>query len=136
MKFEAGTPMIAQVIGLGKAIDYVSKVGIERIEKWEQDLLTHATRTVQEIKDLRIIGTAANKGAIISFVIEGIHPLDLGTMLDLRGIAIRTGHHCDQPTMRHFNIPATARISFALYNTKKEIDCFAEALQDISEMLK
>jgi cysteine desulfurase / selenocysteine lyase len=136
MKFEAGTPMIAEVLGLGAAIRYVDKIGMEKIHSWEHELLLRATSAIEGIKGLRIIGTAPDKGAIISFVVEGTHPLDLGTMLDLRGIAIRTGHLCAQPTMRHFGIPATARASFAFYNTKEEIDRFASALRDIVGMLR
>jgi cysteine desulfurase / selenocysteine lyase len=136
MKFEAGTPMIAEVIGLGAAIDYVNAIGLDNIQKWEHELLEYATNLLQKIDGLRIIGTAAKKGAIISFVVEGTHPLDLGTMLDLRGVAIRTGHHCAQPTMRHFGIPATARASFALYNQKDEIDRFTAALKDVIRLLR
>lgn len=136
LKFEAGTPMIAEVYGIGAAIDYVSKIGMENIQRWEHGLLEYATQAMQEIDGLRIIGTAANKGAIISFFVEGIHPLDLGTMLDLRGVAIRTGHHCAQPTMRHFGLSATARASFALYNDKNDIDRFVSALKDVIRMLR
>lgn len=136
MKFEAGTPMIAEVLGLGAAIDYVSSAGLEKIEHWEHELLVYATSAMKEIDGLHILGTAPHKGAIISFVVEGTHPLDLGTMLDLRGIAIRTGHLCAQPTMHHFGVPATARASFALYNTKEEIDNFLSALKDVVRMLR
>lgn len=136
MKFEAGTPMIAEVVGLGAAIDYINKIGRESIRQWENDLLTYATNAMGTIEGLRIVGTAANKGAIISFEIDGIHPLDIGTMLDLKGIAIRTGHHCAQPTMRHFGVPATARVSFGLYNTKAEIDAFVIALRDVASKLR
>jgi len=136
MKFEAGTPMIAETIGLGAAIDYLTAVGLEEVRKWEHELLVYATEKMKEIEGLRIIGTAANKGGIISFVIDGTHPLDLGTLLDLRGVAIRTGHHCAQPTMRHFGVPATARVSFGLYNTKDEIDAFVKALRDVVRLLR
>lgn len=136
MKFEAGTPMIAEVIGLGAAIDYIQNIGIESIHQYEQSLLKHATEAISSINGLRIIGTAKDKSAILSFIVEGIHPLDLGTMLDLRGIAIRTGHHCAQPVMTHFNIPSTARASFAFYNTKEEIDRFTNALRDVVKMLR
>lgn len=128
LKFEAGTPMIAQVMGLGAAIDYLTSIGLEQIHNWEQELLNYATHHLENIEGLRIIGTAPKKGAIISFVVDGIHPLDIGTMIDLQGIAIRTGHHCAQPAMRRFNVPGTARASFALYNTKEEIDHFIKAL--------
>ena len=136
MKFEAGTPMIAEVMGLGAAIDYISKVGLDQINSWETGLQEYASAGLESIKGLRVIGPKKDKAAIISFIVEGIHPLDLGTMLDLRGIAIRTGHHCAQPTMRHFNIPATARVSFGLYNTKEEIDLFLSSLSDVVRMLR
>lgn len=136
LKFEAGTPMIAEVIGLGAAIDYVQAIGMENIRIWEHELLLYATERMLEIPGLHIIGTAKEKGAIISFIIEGIHPLDLGTMLDLRGVAIRTGHHCAQPAMRRFGISATARASFGLYNSKQEIDVFIEALSACASMLR
>jgi cysteine desulfurase/selenocysteine lyase len=136
MKFEAGTPMIAEVIGLGAAVDYVQKIGIDRIQKYEHMLLEHATDAVSSIEGLRIIGTAKDKASIISFVVDGIHPLDIGTMLDLRGVAIRTGHHCAQPVMKHFNTSTTARASFAFYNTPEEIDRFAQALKDVIRILK
>lgn len=136
MKFEAGTPMIAEVMGLGAAIDYVNAIGIENIERWEKTLLDYATKRLLEIPGLRIIGTAAKKGAIISFFIDGIHPLDVGTMLDLQGIAVRTGHHCAQPVMQHFGIPGTTRASFGLYNNKGEIDRFVDALKSIAATLR
>lgn len=135
LKFEAGTPMIAEVLGLGKAIDYLQSVGLDKIHQWEQELLQHATRQLQEIPRLKIIGQAAKKGALISFTIEGIHPLDIGTFLDLKGIAIRTGHHCAQPVMDFFRVPATARASFACYNTKEEIDHFVLALREVVKRL-
>ena len=131
LKFEAGTPMFAEVIALGAAIDYVTKIGLENIYQYEKNLLDYATDRIQEIKGLKIIGTAAKKGAIISFIVEGIHALDIGTMLDLRGIAIRTGHHCAQPAMKRFGVSATARVSFAFYNTKEEIDVFIDALKAV-----
>ena len=136
MKFEAGTPMIAEVIGLGAAVDYVEKLGLDHIHHYEHSLLLHATEAISTINGLRIIGTAQEKAAIISFVVEGIHPLDLGTMLDLRGVAIRTGHHCAQPVMKHFNVTSTARASFAFYNNKDEIERFAQALGDAVRKLK
>lgn len=135
-KFEAGTPMIAEVMGLGSAIDYIQAIGIDAIQNWEHELLTYATAQMEHIPGLRIIGQAPQKGALISFTIEGIHPLDIGTFLDLRGIAIRTGHHCAQPVMQFFKVPATARVSFACYNTKEEVDLFVSALQNIIGMLK
>ncbi|MCE5317507.1 MAG: cysteine desulfurase [Parachlamydia sp.] len=135
LKFEAGTPMFAEAIALGTAIDYVSSIGMEAIQAWEHDLLTYATEKMNEIPGLHIIGTAKEKGAIISFVVEGTHQLDLGTLLDLQGVAVRTGHHCAQPAMHHFAITGTARASFALYNTKEEIDRFILALKHCIEML-
>lgn len=136
LKFEAGTPMIAEVIGLGAAIDYILAIGLSNIEEWEKELLVYATKQLEEIKGMRIIGTAKEKGALISFVVENTHALDIGTMLDLRGVAVRTGHHCAQPTMHRFNVPATCRASFAFYNTKEEIDLFAAALKDVLKMLR
>lgn len=136
MKFEAGTPMIAEVYGIGAAIDYLQKVEMAKIQQWEHELLVYATQAMQEIRGLRIIGTAATKGAIISFVVDGTHPLDLGTMLDLRGVAVRTGHHCAQPAMRYFNVKGTARASFGLYNNKADIDAFIVALNDVVRLLR
>lgn len=127
-KFEAGTPMIAEVIGLAAAIDYIQAIGIELIQNWEQELLIYATEKMEQIPGLRIIGQAPEKGALISFIIEGIHSLDIGTLMDFKGIAMRTGHHCAQPVMRFFNVPSTARISFACYNTKEEVDFFIDSL--------
>lgn len=135
LKFEAGTPMIAEVIGLGAAIDYLLSIGMESIHKHENELLTYASNRLLEFPFLSILGTAREKGAIISFKIEGIHPLDLATLLDCRGIAIRTGHLCSQPAMERFNLNAVARISFGLYNTQEEIDHFLQALHSICELL-
>lgn len=136
LKFEAGTPMIAEVIGLGAAIDYLQAIGLDAIQQWEHELLIYATAKLEKIPGLKILGQAAEKGPLISFVIEGAHSLDIGTMLDLKGIAVRTGHHCAQPVMNFFNVPATARASFALYNTKEEIDLFANALQEVVQHLR
>jgi cysteine desulfurase/selenocysteine lyase len=136
MKFEAGTPIIAETIGLGAAIDYVNGIGLEAIQKKEHELLLYATEKMESIAGLRIIGTAKEKGAIISFAVEGVHHLDIGTMLDLKGIAIRTGHHCAQPAMRRFGVTGTARASFALYNTKEEIDRFVASLKECLSMLR
>jgi cysteine desulfurase/selenocysteine lyase len=127
-KFEAGTPMIAEVIGLGTAVDYLTNLGLEQAAAWENALLQYATERVQEIPGLRIIGTAPNKASILGFVMDGIHPHDVGTVLDDMGIAIRAGHHCAQPVMQHFGIPATARASFAFYNTPQEIDLLVDGL--------
>jgi cysteine desulfurase/selenocysteine lyase len=121
-KFEAGTPHIAGGIGLGAAVDYVESVGLDAIGGWERGLLAYATEAAESVKGLRLIGTAAHKAAVLSFVLDFIHPHDLGTILDGEGIAIRTGHHCAMPVMERFDIPATARASFALYNTHAEVD--------------
>lgn len=134
-KFEAGTPIIAEAIALGAALDYIESIGRTAIHRIEKKLLDYATAKLQEIKGLKIYGTAREKGAIISFNVEGIHPLDLGTMLDLRGFAIRTGHHCTQPAMKRFGIEGTARISFALYNTVDEVDRFVKALREVIAVL-
>lgn len=130
LKFEAGTPMIAEVMGLGAAIDYVNDIGLEAIMAWESHLLAYATDQLLAIPGLRIIGTAAHKGALISFVIEGIHALDIGTLLDLQGLCIRTGHHCAQPILRRFNVPAASRVSFGLYNVEEDVDALVNALKD------
>jgi cysteine desulfurase/selenocysteine lyase len=136
MKFEAGTPMIAEVIGLGEAVHFIESLGRDRIAAWEQDLLEYATKRLSEIKGLRMIGTAPKKGAIISFIIEDLHPLDIGTLLDIRGIAVRTGQLCAQPTLKHFNIHSVTRISFGIYNTFEEIDVFVNALKEIILLLQ
>ncbi|MBA3957321.1 MAG: cysteine desulfurase [Parachlamydiaceae bacterium] len=135
LKFEAGTPMIAEAIALGTAIDYIQSIGLHHIHQREQELLAYATKALQTINNLRIIGTAKEKGAIISFVVNNIHPLDIGTLLDFHGIALRTGHHCAQPTMCRFNIPGTCRISLAFYNTFLEIDVFIEKLKSVLKSL-
>ena len=135
-KFEAGTPDIAGVIGLASAIDYMNEIGIENIAAHEHDLLTYATQRLQEIAELRIIGTAANKAAVISFVLEGVHPHDIGTILDQDGIAIRTGHHCAQPLMMRFNVPATGRASFGMYNTREEADILVDGLRRVIEVFR
>jgi cysteine desulfurase/selenocysteine lyase len=127
-KFEAGTPNIAGAIGLGAAVAFIESVGIERIGAHERRLLESATETIGSCPGVRLIGTAPEKAAIVSFVVEGIHPHDLGTLLDQRGVAIRTGHHCAEPLMRRFGVPATARASFALYNTLDEVRVLGEAL--------
>ena len=133
-KFEAGTPHIAGVIGLGAAIDYVSATGLDAIAAYEHELLEYATEKILEVKDLRLIGTAQQKTSILSFVIDSIHPHDIGTILDHEGIAIRTGHHCAMPVMTHFNVPATARASFAFYNTFEEVDRLIQALGKAREV--
>jgi cysteine desulfurase/selenocysteine lyase len=133
-KFEAGTPDIAGGIGLGAAVDYVNHVGIENIAAYEHELLLYGTEAVTQIPGLRIIGTAREKAAVISFVMEGIHPHDIGTVLDRMGIAVRTGHHCAQPVMDRYQIPATTRASFAFYNTTAEIDSLVAGLHKVKEI--
>ena len=133
-RFEAGTPPIAEVIGLGAAIDYVSAIGMERIARHEAGLLAEATKKLQAIKGLRIIGTAPHKAGIVSFMIEGIHPHDIGTILDQEGVAIRAGHHCAQPLMEALGLVATARASFGLYNTPAEIDVLVSAIKKAQEI--
>ena len=127
-KFEAGTPAIAATIGLGAAIDYLAGIGLPEIEAWEHELLNYATERIGEIPGVRIIGQARDKSAVLSFEIEGVHPHDVGTILNDEGVAIRTGHHCAQPVMQRFHVPATARASFAFYNTKDEVDRLMEAI--------
>ena len=134
-KFEAGTPSIAGGIGLGVAIDYINQLDMAAVGSYEHELLMYATDALSSIKGIRVIGTAKDKASVLSFVVEGIHPHDIGTILDDEGIAIRTGHHCAQPVMQHFNIPATARASFAFYNTKEEIDIFVKAMHKVIEVL-
>jgi cysteine desulfurase/selenocysteine lyase len=129
-KFEAGTPHIAGVIGLGAAIDYVNRIDIPAIGAYESGLLEYATGAMSAVGGLRLIGTAKHKASILSFVMDGIHPHDLGTILDQHGVAIRTGHHCAMPVMERFGIPATARAALALYNTTVEIDCLVKALEN------
>jgi len=133
-KFEAGTPNIADVIGLGAGIDYVNRVGLENIAAHEHDLLVYATERLSKIPGLRIIGTAREKAAVISFVLDGVHPHDVGTVLDQEGIAVRTGHHCAQPVMNRFGIPATTRASMAFYNTREEVDALVEGVRRVQEV--
>ena len=133
-KFEAGTPAIAAGIGLGAAIDYINSIDFEAAAKYEHELLEYATQRMSDIPGVKIIGTAANKASVLSFTIEGIHPHDIGTILDQQGIAIRAGHHCAQPVMEFFDIPATARASFAFYNTREEVDKLADAVQKVIEV--
>ena len=134
-KFEAGTPNIAGGIVLGTAIDYMNEIGFDKIAAYEQELLDYATDKLLQIEGLRIYGTGEHKASVISFNIEGIHPYDIGTIVDKLGIAVRTGHHCAQPIMQYFNIPGTIRASFAFYNTKEEIDIFVEAVIKAKMML-
>jgi cysteine desulfurase/selenocysteine lyase len=135
-RFEAGTPNIGGAVGLGAAIDYLGGVGAERIAAHEQDLLEYATAKLSGIAGLELVGTAPDKCSLVSFTVEGVHPHDLGTVLDSRGIAVRTGHHCAMPVMEHFGVPATTRASFGLYNTRAEIDALQDALGDAMRMLR
>jgi cysteine desulfurase/selenocysteine lyase len=134
-KFEAGTPHIAGAIGLARAADYLVALGLERIAAAEHDLLDYATERLGRIPGLTIVGTAPAKAAVVSFTVERVHPHDLGTILDSEGVAIRTGHHCAMPVMEFFGVPATARASFAFYNTRAEVDRLVDALQVAREML-
>lgn len=133
-KFEAGTPDIAGGIGLGAALDYVAHIGMDKIAAYEHELLLYGTEALSQLPGLRIIGTAQEKAAVISFVIEGIHPHDIGTVLDRQGIAVRTGHHCAQPVMDRYQIPATTRASFAFYNTTAEIDALVAGIRKVQEV--
>jgi cysteine desulfurase / selenocysteine lyase len=133
-KFEAGTPAIASQIGLGAAIDYLNIIGREKAAAYEHELLSYATQRISAIEGVRIIGTAREKLSVLSFTIENVHPHDIGTILDQQGIAIRAGHHCAQPVMQRFKVPATARASFAFYNTKQEVDVLAEAIEKVIEV--
>jgi cysteine desulfurase/selenocysteine lyase len=135
-KFEAGTPHIEGVIGLGAALDYVTKIGLGAIAAHEHDVLVHGTEVLSAIPGLRLIGTAREKAGVLSFDLEGVHPHDIGTILDQEGIAIRTGHHCAQPVMDRFGVPATARASLALYNTKEEMDALAAGLKKVAEVFR
>ena len=133
-KFEAGTPNIAGTIGLGAAIDYVNSIGVDEIAAHENALLNYAVAQAKRIDKLRVIGTAKEKGAIMSFVLDGIHPHDIGTMMDHQGIAVRAGHHCAMPVMDFFGVPATARASFAMYNTHQEVDALMAGIENLIEM--
>ena len=133
-KLEAGTPAIASQIGLGAAIDYLNGIGREKAAAYEAELLRYATERVSAIEGVRIIGTAKNKASVLSFIIDDIHPHDIGTILDQEGIAVRAGHHCAQPVMQRFNVPATARASFSFYNTKEEIDVLARTIEKVIEI--
>ena len=135
-KFEAGTPPIAAAIGLGAAIDYLNALGLDRIAAHEHELLTYATERLSAIPGLRILGTARDKASVISFVVEGIHPHDLGSLLDGEGVVVRAGHHCAQPVMARFNVPATTRASFAYFNTREEVDVLVSALLKAIELFK
>jgi cysteine desulfurase/selenocysteine lyase len=133
-RFEAGTPDIAGAVGLGAAIDYLESLDLDAVAAHERELLAYATERLREIDGLRIIGNAAHKIAVISFVLDGVHPHDIGTILDQEGIALRTGHHCAQPLMERFGVPATARASFALYNTLSDVDALVAGLRRVREV--
>jgi cysteine desulfurase / selenocysteine lyase len=133
-KFEAGTPSIADAVGFGAAIDYIQNIGLEAIASHEAELLAYATQEAQKIPELKIIGTAPHKGAILSFTLDRIHPHDIGTLLDQLGIAIRAGHHCAMPVMDFYQVPATARASFALYNTADEVDALMAGIREVIRM--
>lgn len=133
-KFEAGTPPIAAAIGFGSAIEYLSKIGLDTIAAYEHELLSYATEQLEAIPGVRIIGNTRTKVAVISFTIEGVHPHDVGTLLNQEGIAVRTGHHCAQPIMQRYNIPATSRASFAFYNTKAEVDALVAGIQSVQKV--
>ncbi|MBK9795139.1 MAG: cysteine desulfurase [Holophagaceae bacterium] len=135
-KFEAGTPAIAAAIGLGAAIDYLTELGLDRIAAYEHDLLAHATERLERIPGLRILGTAKEKASVISFVVEGIHPHDMGSLLDGDGVVVRAGHHCAQPVMTRFNVPATTRASFAYFNTRDEVDVLVSSIIKAIELFK
>jgi cysteine desulfurase / selenocysteine lyase len=133
-KFEAGTPNIAGAIGLAAAVDYVTGIGRDRISAHERELLAYGTAELSEVPGLTLIGTAVEKSSVLSFVMDGVHPHDIGTIVDQEGVAIRTGHHCAQPLMQRLGIPATARASLALYNTREEIDALVAALQKVRQL--
>jgi len=133
-KFEAGTPHIAGVVGLGAALDYLRGIGLDRIATYEQELLAYGTGVLSAIPGLRLIGTAKEKAGVLSFVLEGIHAHDIGTILDQEGIAIRAGHHCAMPVMQRFGVPATARASLAFYNTRGELDALGQAIGKAIEL--
>ena len=135
-KFEAGTPHVAGVVGLGAAIDYIQGIGLAAIAAHERDLVDYATHRLSSIPGIRLIGTAREKASVVSFVLDGVHPHDVGTILDREGIAIRTGHHCTQPVMDFFGVPATSRASFGLYNTRGEIDALAAAIGKVKEVFE
>jgi cysteine desulfurase / selenocysteine lyase len=133
-KFEAGTPDMSGAVGLRAALEYLNHLGLENIAEYEHDLLTYATEQVSAIPGVRLIGTAKEKAGVLSFIMEGVHPHDIGTILDQQGIAIRTGHHCAQPVMQRFGVDATARASFGLYNTKEEIDALVKGIHKVREV--
>jgi cysteine desulfurase/selenocysteine lyase len=133
-KFEAGTPPIAAAVGLGATVDYLSAIGMDNIADWEHQLLAYATEQVASLPGVRILGTAPDKAAVLSFVVQGVHPHDVGTVLNEEGVAVRTGHHCAQPVMQRFGVPATARASFSLYNTLDEVDQLVAGIRRVQKM--
>ena len=133
-KFEAGTGNLAGAVALGAALDYVTELGLPRIAAHEHDLVAYATERLSEVPGLRIIGTAREKASVVSFVLEDVHPHDVGTILDQEGVCIRTGHHCAQPVMERYDVPATARASFGLYNTREEVDALESGLRKVLEV--
>jgi cysteine desulfurase/selenocysteine lyase len=133
-RFEAGTPAIVEVVGLGVAVDWLLATGLDKIAAHEHALLEYGTHLLSGIEGLRLIGTAPEKGAVLGFTLEGVHPHDIGTILDMDGIAIRAGHHCAQPTMDRFGVPATARASLAPYNTESDLDALAAGIRKITGM--
>ena len=133
-KFEAGTPNIAGAIGLGAALDYITSIGLSEITQHEHELLAYATKVVSDVPGVRLIGTARRKASVVSFVLDGVHPHDIGTVVDREGVAIRTGHHCAQPVMDRFGVPATARASLAMYNTREDVDALGRALHRVREV--
>ena len=135
-RFEAGTPDIAGAVGLGAALDYVSAIGMEAIAAHERELVAYATRELERVPGLRIVGTAKDKASIVSFTLEGVHPHDIGTIVDHAGVAIRAGHHCAMPVMERFGIPGTARASFALYNTRDEVDALVAGVDEARRMFR
>jgi cysteine desulfurase/selenocysteine lyase len=134
-KFEAGTPNVAGVLGLGAAIDFLNQTGLEKIGKHEQQLLDLAIKKLQSVQGIRFIGNANNRAGVISFIVDGTHPTDIGILVDKMGVAVRTGHHCAQPVMTRFDVPGTVRASFALYNTAEEVEVFVSAVQKAVRML-
>jgi cysteine desulfurase / selenocysteine lyase len=133
-RFEAGTPPIAQAVGLGAAIDYLKTLPGESLARHEEDLLSYATTRVGELQGIRLIGTAKDRVSVLSFSVEGVHPHDVGTVLDARGVAVRAGHHCAQPLMRRFGVQGTVRASFGLYNRREEVDVFVDALREVRKV--
>jgi cysteine desulfurase/selenocysteine lyase len=135
-KFEAGTPDLAGAVGLGAAIDYVTALGLDRIARHEEDVLEHGTRLLREIPEVRLVGTAARKAGVLSFVVDGVHPHDVGTVLDQEGIAVRAGHHCAQPVLDRFGLPATVRASLGLYNSHEDVERLAAGLRRVVEIFR